>query len=219
MSIEIKNPGRMTTQKYVVEKVGRLPQKRGYDIIKRIMDFGIAILSLIILIVPMVLIGLMIIMDSSGNPIYAQVRLGLNGKPFTLYKFRSMRLDAEKDGIQWAETDDPRVTKIGRILRDYRLDELPQLWNIVRGDMSFVGPRPERPEYYDLFDTYIDGFRQRMMVMPGLTGHAQIHGGYDLLPEEKIVYDIEYIKKRSLWFDAKCILGTVKTVLKRDGAH
>lgn len=219
MSIEIKNPGGRTTKKYVVEKIGKLPRKKGYDIVKRIMDCSIALVSLVFLAIPMLLIGVMIILDSPGNPIYAQVRLGMNEKPFTLYKFRSMRLDAEKDGIQWAESADPRVTKIGRILRDFRLDELPQLWNIVRGDMSFVGPRPERPEYYALFDTYIDGFRQRMMVMPGLTGHAQIHGGYDLLPEEKIVYDIEYMKKRSLWFDAKCILSTVKTVLKREGAH
>lgn len=219
MSIEIKNPGKKTTQVYNVEKIGKLPQKRGYDMAKRIMDFIIAFVGLIVLLIPMVIIGIAIMIDSPGNPVYAQVRLGMNEKPFTLYKFRSMRLDAEKDGIQWAETNDPRVTKIGRILRDYRLDELPQLWNIIRGDMSFVGPRPERPEYYDLFDTYIDGFRQRMMVMPGLTGHAQIHGGYDLLPEEKIIYDIEYMKNRSMKFDWKCIIGTIKTVLGREGAH
>lgn len=219
MSIGIKSPGKEPTQKYVVEKIDKLPRKRGYDTVKRITDFMMALVGLVVLIIPMVIIGIVIVIDSPGNPIYAQVRLGMNEKPFTLYKFRSMRMDAEKNGIQWAETDDPRVTKIGRILRDYRLDELPQLWNILKGDMSFVGPRPERPEYYDLFDTYIDGFRQRMMVMPGLTGHAQIHGGYDLLPEEKIIYDIEYMKNRSIRFDWICIIGTIKTVLGREGAH
>ena len=99
------------------------------------------------------------------------------------------------------------------------MDELPQLWNILIGDMSFVGPRPERPEFYELFDLYIDGFRQRMLVKPGLTGLAQVSGGYELLPEEKIVYDLEYIKNRSFGLDAKCILRTFGVVFGCRGAH
>ena len=219
MSVKVKKPGSEPTKIYTVEKIDKLPRKTLYMIEKRLFDIVIALAAIIVLLIPMLVISIMIVIDSPGNPIYSQVRLGLNEKAFVLYKFRSMRMDAEKHGIQWAETDDPRVTKLGRILRDYRLDELPQLWNILKGDMSFVGPRPERPEYYDLFDTYIVGFRQRMLVMPGLTGHAQINGGYNLLPEEKIIYDIEYIKKQSMKFDFKCIIGTVKTVLKREGAH
>ena len=96
--------------------------------------------------------------------------------------------------------------------------KLPQLWNILIGQMSFVGPRPERPEFYDAFDTYIDGFRQRMLVKPGLTGHAQVNGGYELLPEEKIVYDLEYIKNRSIRFDFSCVYRTFAVIFQRKGA-
>ena len=127
-----------------------------------------------------------------------------------------MRMDAEADGAQWAYSDDPRVTRVGAFLRKTRMDELPQLVNILKGDMSIVGPRPERPEFYDVFDTYIYGFRQRMLVRPGLTGYAQVVGGYSLLPEEKIVYDLEYIKRRSLLFDMKLILYTVVVVFRGD---
>lgn len=193
--------------------------KIGYRIIKRSFDFFAALLGLIVLLLPMIVIAFLIRIDSRGNPIYRQTRLGKNEKPFTIYKFRSMRLDAEKDGPKWAEDDDPRVTKIGKILRKTRLDELPQLVNILLGQMSFVGPRPERPELYAVFDTYIVGFRQRMSVVPGLTGYAQVNGGYDLLPEEKIVYDLEYIKNRSCRMDLLCILKTVKIVLTHDGAR
>ena len=108
------------------------------------------------------------------------------------------------------------MTRIGRFLRKTRIDELPQLVNILKGDMSIVGPRPERPEFYDVFDTYITGFRQRMFVKPGLTGLAQINGGYSLLPEEKIVYDLDYIKNLSLRTDAGLILRTVLVVLHGD---
>jgi lipopolysaccharide/colanic/teichoic acid biosynthesis glycosyltransferase len=130
-----------------------------------------------------------------------------------------MYIDAESKGPQWADKDDWRCTRVGRILRKVRLDELPQLWNILRGDMSFVGPRPEREYFYDLFETYIPGFRNRMAVKPGLTGWAQVNGGYDLGPEEKIVYDMEYIANQSLLFDMKCIFKTVKLVFSHEGAR
>jgi lipopolysaccharide/colanic/teichoic acid biosynthesis glycosyltransferase len=116
-----------------------------------------------------------------------------------------MRIGAENGGMQWASDDDPRVTKVGKWLRNTHLDELPQIVNIILGQMSIVGPRPERPEFYDFFDTYIVGFRQRTLVVPGLTGYAQVNGGYDLKPEEKIIYDIEYIRNRSLKMDMLCI--------------
>ncbi|MBE6985710.1 MAG: sugar transferase [Ruminococcaceae bacterium] len=203
----------------VTEKLGKLPPKRGYRFCKRVLDFLFALILLVILTLPLLILAPIVWIDTKGSPIYRQKRLGLNGKPFTLLKIRSMRADAEKDGIQWAATDDPRITRFGKILRATRMDELPQMWNILIGQMSFVGPRPERPEFYDAFDTYIDGFRQRLLVKPGLTGHAQVNGGYDLLPEEKIVYDLEYIKNRSLKFDFKCIWETIAVVLGKKGAH
>ena len=203
---------------FVTEKLENLPPKRGYRFTKRLLDVVFAFLLLTLLLVPMLLILLIVWIDTKTNPIYRQTRLGLNEKPFTLLKFRSMRKDAEQNGAQWAATDDPRVTRFGRILRATRMDELPQLWNILIGQMSFVGPRPERPEFYDAFDTYIDGFRQRTLVKPGLTGHAQVNGGYELLPEEKIVYDLEYIKKRSIRFDFSCVYRTFAVIFQRKGA-
>ena len=201
--------------RYIAEKVER-PDRKLYFFAKRSADIVCALLAMILLLTPMLVIALVIRADSPGSPIFRPVRLGLDQKPFVLYKFRSMRMDAERDGAQWAANDDPRVTRIGRFLRKTRIDELPQLVNILKGDMSIVGPRPERPEFYDVFDTYITGFRQRMFVKPGLTGLAQINGGYSLLPEEKIVYDLDYIKNLSLRTDAGLILRTVLVVLHGD---
>ena len=201
--------------KYIAEKVEK-PDRKLYFFVKRSADIVCALLAMSLLLVPMLAIALLIRADSPGSPIFRQVRLGRDQKPFVLYKFRSMRMDAERDGAQWAANDDPRVTKIGRFLRKTRVDELPQLVNILKGDMSIVGPRPERPEFYDVFDTYIAGFRQRMFVKPGLTGLAQINGGYSLLPEEKIVYDLDYIKNLSLRTDAGLILKTILVVVHGD---
>lgn len=214
---EILNLQRFADNKvrYIAEKVER-PDRKIYFFAKRSADIVCALLAMILLLTPMLVIALIIRADSPGSPIFRQVRLGLDQKPFVLYKFRSMRMDAERDGAQWAANDDPRVTRIGRFLRKTRIDELPQLVNILKGDMSIVGPRPERPEFYDVFDTYITGFRQRMFVKPGLTGLAQINGGYSLLPEEKIVYDLDYIKHLSLRTDAGLILRTVLVVLHGD---
>lgn len=122
-------------------------------------------------------------------------------------------------GARWASEDDPRVTKVGRFLRTYRLDEIPQFFNVIKGDMSLVGPRPERAVFYDLFDPYIHGFRQRMLVKPGITGLAQVMGGYDLKPAEKILFDVEYIKNASLRLDFSILLRTVRTVLTGEGAR
>ena len=146
-------------------------------------------------------------------------KLGKDGKPFTILKLRTMRLDAEKNGPRWAETNDSRCTRLGRFLRKTRIDELPQLWNILRGEMSFVGPRPERAYFYDQFEQYIPEFRNRLAAVPGLTGWAQINGGYTLRPEEKIVYDMEYIKECSLRMDVKCLLMTVPIMLTHNGAR
>lgn len=190
-----------------------------YLFFKRAMDIAVALVAGVVLLIPMVIIGILIKLDSDGPVLYRQERLGKNGKPFMLYKFRSMILDAEADGPQWAKVNDDRCTKIGYVLRQSRLDELPQLINILKGEMSLVGPRPERPYFYEKFEEYIPGFSNRLLVTPGLTGWAQVNGGYNLGPEEKIIYDMEYISKRSLWMDVKCILLTFGVIFSHDGAR
>lgn len=190
-----------------------------YLIVKRLFDVTASFLAGVILLVPMLLVAAVIRMDSEGPALYRQERLGKGGKPFILYKFRSMRMDAEIDGPQWAKADDVRCTRIGRILRRTRMDELPQLWNIFKGEMSFVGPRPERACFYEEFETYIKGFEKRLQVTPGLTGLAQVNGGYDLEPEEKIVWDMKYIRTRGPWVDLQCLLKTVALVFNHKGAR
>lgn len=192
---------------------------RGYLFIKRLFDVTVAFVTGIILLVPMIVIALLVKIDSKGPAFFRQERLGLNGKLFTIYKFRSMRMDAEVNGPQWADKDDQRCTKLGKLLRKTRLDELPQVLNILRGDMSLVGPRPERAYFYDKFEEYIPGFRQRLQVLPGLTGYAQVNGGYDLSPEEKLAYDMEYIEKRCVRMDIACMVKTVRLIFTHEGAR
>lgn len=197
----------------------RISERWTYLAVKRAFDIIFALIGLIVLAIPMAIIAIIIVCDSPGRPIYSQERLGKDGKPFLIYKFRSMVLDAEKNGPRWADKKDLRCTRFGTFLRKTRLDELPQLWNILKGDMSFVGPRPEREYFYNEFEKYIEGFSNRLAVTPGLTGHAQVNGGYDLLPEEKIIYDMEYIEKRSIRMDMLCILKTIRVILFGDGAR
>lgn len=207
------------TGEYLVESLGNIPSKPFYTFVKRMVDIIVAACGMIVLAVPMLIIAIGVKVTSSGPVFYRQERLGKNGMPFMMAKFRSMKEDAEADGAQWSQgDDDPRITKFGNFLRKTRLDELPQLWCIFTGKMSIVGPRPERKVFYDVFETYIHGFHERLKVKPGLTGLAQVSGGYDLKPEEKITYDIEYIKKRSLILDIKIIIRTVKVVFTHEGA-
>jgi lipopolysaccharide/colanic/teichoic acid biosynthesis glycosyltransferase len=197
-----------------------MPKKKpGYLLLKRSADVLFSLMLGILLLLPMLVIALWVRLDSKGPALFKQERVGKNGKSFVMLKFRSMGLDAEKDGPQWAQKEDDRVTKAGRILRATRLDELPQLWNIFVGHMSFVGPRPERECFYEEFETYIHGYRNRLVVRPGLTGWAQVNGGYDLAPEEKIVYDMEYIEKRSVGMDWRCIFRTIRLVFTHEGAR
>ena len=186
---------------------------------KRVMDIVLSLIAFIVLLIPLVIIAVIIRLDTPGPVIFKQERLGLNRKPFVMYKFRSMYINAEENGPQWAKKDDSRVTKVGRFLRNTRLDELPQLWNIIRGDMSIVGPRPEREYFYGIFEARIPYFGKRMLVKPGLTGWAQVNGGYELMPEQKIEYDLEYICNRSLKIDIICILKTFNLVFTKEGAR
>lgn len=167
----------------------------------------------------MAVCGLLIKLEDGGPIVYRQTRLGQDKRPFQIYKLRTMRTDAEKDGAQWAAKDDQRVTKIGRFLRRTHLDELPQFFNILKGDMSLIGPRPERPELTDHFESEIPGFTNRLMVKPGLTGLAQVNGGYDISPEEKLRYDLEYIWNQNVFLDVKILMQTVWVTLTGKGAR
>ena len=201
------------TKEYEVESLGELPRKPIYDLMKRCMDVVFSALLLLLLAIPMGIIGIAVVATSKGPALYKQERLGKDGKKINICKFRTMTMDSEIDTIRWSYDDDPRVTALGRVLRKYHIDELPQLWDIFRGVLSFVGPRPEREVFYDAFEVYIHGFRERLKVKPGLTGLAQITGGSTMPPEEKIVCDVEYIRNRSIVLDLKLIIKTVIVVL------
>lgn len=190
-----------------------------YIFVKRGMDITFSIIGLI-LTLPIVLITILfIIIESSGSPFFFQERVGLDGKTFKIIKLRSMRLDAEKNGAQWATKNDPRVTKVGLFIRKTRIDELPQLINVLTGDMSLIGPRPERPMFTEQFEKEIPGFKNRLLVKPGVTGWAQVNGGYDILPKEKLELDVYYINNASLLLDVKIIEKTVWTVFTGEGAR
>ena len=178
----------------------------------------------IILTAPLMLLTALAVRLSSPGPIlYRQVRVGLGGKPFTLFKFRSMRADAEAGtGAVWAAKDDPRVTIVGRIIRKIRFDELPQLWNVLKGEMSIVGPRPERPEFVETLIEKVPYYRQRHAVRPGITGWAQISYKYGDTVEDtmiKLEYDLYYIKHRSFSLDLYIIFHTLKAMLLSRGAQ
>lgn len=206
------------TGEYFVEQIGDIPKKPIYTAVKRIFDIFASAVAMVILAIPMAIIAVLIKINSPGPAFYHQERLGLNGKKIDVIKFRTMKVDAEASGAQWSQgDDDPRIFPLGRTLRKFRLDELPQLAAVFTGQLSWVGPRPEREIFYDEFETYVHGFHERLKVKPGLTGLAQVNGGYDLRPEEKIIYDVEYIKKRSLWLDLKIMLKTVGVILMRGG--
>lgn len=192
---------------------------KAYLFFKRAFDIVFAIVVGLVLFLFIPIIAIAIKLDSKGPVLFKQERLGKDEKPFMMYKFRSMYIDAEKDGPQWAIASDQRATRVGRFLRKTRIDELPQMWNILVGDMSLVGPRPEREFFYSEFERDIPNFRDRLAVKPGLTGLAQVNGGYELDPQSKLDYDIEYMGSRSILLDIKCILKTVKLVFTHDGAR
>ncbi|MCD7857136.1 MAG: sugar transferase [Clostridiales bacterium] len=207
-------------EKIMIRRINQPQSRLAYRCAKRTLDLVASLIGSVLLIPPMAVIAVAIKADSKGPVLYKQERLGTNGKPFTLYKFRSMRVDAEANGAQWATDHDERCTAVGAVLRLYRLDELPQIpFNILPGTLSLVGPRPERKVFYDKFATYIDGFEQRLYVKPGLTGLAQVSGGYDLLPEEKIIYDLEYIENLSMKTDIVILFKTIAAILNQKGAR
>ena len=207
--------------------------------LSRGLNFLLALLALIVLSPVLVLIALAIKLTSRGPVLYTQERVGLDrragardgthprrrrdlgGQPFTIYKFRTMRVDAEREsGAVWAAPQDPRVTPVGRLLRQYRLDEIPQLLNVLRGEMNIVGPRPERPTIFAELREHIAEYPLRQRAKPGITGLAQINHHYDRSVEDvrtKVSYDLEYIRRQSLREDLRIMLKTIPVILLRRG--
>ena len=188
--------------------------------IKGVMDIIVTGLLSLLVSPLMIFVGLIIKLDSPGPIFYSQLRTGLYGKPFRVYKFRSMYQDAEKRGAQWASQRDPRITRVGYWLRVLRIDELPQIWNVLCGEMSLIGPRPERPEFDVKLKEAIPYYEMRYLVKPGITGWAQVLYPYGSSLEdayEKLSYDLYYIKNYSLWLDMVIVLKTIRVVLLGKG--
>ena len=201
---------------------GRGRQARLSGFARTALHRGVALVGGIVSLPIALLTAVLIKLESSGPVLYKQERVGKNGRPFTLLKFRSMRADAEKDGPVWAQTGDDRVTRVGRVIRTIRVDEIPQFWNILKGEMNFVGPRPERPHFVAQLAEEIPFYEQRHLIAPGLTGWAQIKYPYGSSIDDarqKLQYDLYYIKNQSLVLDAMILFETVKTILFGRGAR
>ncbi|NLC29811.1 MAG: exopolysaccharide biosynthesis polyprenyl glycosylphosphotransferase [Chloroflexi bacterium] len=197
--------------------IERTPTSGLYRLFKKIMDFILSLMGMVVLGILYPIIAILIRLDSKGPIIFRQTRLGLRGKPYTIFKFRTMKdnQDMEKEAMV-TTTNDPRVTRVGHLLRKTHLDELPQIANVLRGEMSFVGPRSERSELVRVFQREVPFYRARMLVKPGITGWAQIHQAYAETVEEtaiKLEYDLYYIENASILMDISIMLRTVTAVL------
>ncbi len=210
--VELEDVDELWFLKHVAQ--GRRP---GYEFLKRVVDILASLILLPIALVISVLTVAVIKLDDNEEIFYTQERVGKNKKPFVMYKFRTMRPDAEKDGVRWTVENDTRITKVGGFLRKTRIDEIPQIINVLKGELSFVGPRAERPEFHQLLKREIPFYERRYLIKPGLTGWAQINYTYGSSVEdtkEKLSYDFYYLKRRSLIFDVGIILKTVNLVLR-----
>ena len=189
--------------------------------LRRFLDFLGAVFLMLVLLPLFSVIAIAIKLESKGSVFYSQIRVGIDGREFRIFKFRSMFQDAEKNsGPIWAQKDDPRITSVGRFMRLTRIDELPQLMNILKGDMSFIGPRPERPFFVDSFKQQIPLYQNRLKTKPGVTGWAQVKWRYDESLEdvrEKLNFDLYYINNHTLWLDIKIFFLTLKTILLQKG--
>lgn len=193
--------------------LGRYNPTPEYAIAKRAFDIILSALGILVLS-PALLIITIAVKSDGGPALYKQTRLTKDGKEFQVLKFRSMRVDAEKDGVARLSTGDidPRITKVGRVIRKIRADEFPQLFNILKGDMSIVGPRPERPEIAAQYEEDLPEFKLRLQMKAGLTGYAQIYGKYNTTPYDKLLLDLMYINHPTIWQDLKICFATVKVL-------
>ena len=190
--------------------------------VKRAVDLCISLTGFAVALPLMVVIGLLIKLDSPGPVVYRQVRVGLRAQPYTIWKFRSMFTDAEKGGARWTSEKDPRISRVGRWLRKWRLDEIPQLINVIRGEMSMVGPRPERPVFVQELRGVIPYYDIRHTVRPGITGWAQTQFRYGASAEDshvKLQYDLYYVKYMSFGLDLRILIETIRVILRGEGAR
>ena len=197
-------------------------RNRSYGPFKRILDLLIVLVVIPLSIVAGLVAAVAVKVSSQGTMIYKQRRVGRAGKMFTLYKLRTMYVNSESEGPRFASLDDPRITPVGRFLRKFRLDELPQLWNVLRGDLSLVGPRPERESFVEEFIREIPFYSDRHLVRPGITGWAQVNFAYAETVDqtrEKLKYDLFYIKHMSVWMDMRILLRSVATVITGSGSR
>ena len=196
--------------------------KASQQILRRIVSMVVSFIGLLMCLPFIPFLILAVRLTSPGPIFFRQTRVGLRGRPFTVIKFRTMRQDAEAKGAVWATKNDPRVTSLGRFMRKTRLDEIPQLWNVLRGDMGFVGPRPERPEFVQWLSSEIPFYELRHIIRPGITGWAQVRYQYGATLEEtkqKLEYDLYYVKHLSIGLDLLIMFETVKTIILRWGAQ
>ncbi|WP_297560967.1 exopolysaccharide biosynthesis polyprenyl glycosylphosphotransferase [Meiothermus sp.] len=199
-----------------------LLRPKDYIGIKRIWETALVLFTLPIWVFLAGLIALLVRLDSKGPILFKQRRIGLYGQPFEMYKFRSMYADSESNGPRFAQVGDSRVTRVGAILRKFRLDEIPQLWNVIKGDMSLIGPRPEQEAFATQFAQEIPFFETRHFVRPGLTGWAQVVHGYtsdQSGAKEKLAYDLYYVKNFSFWLDLLIIIKTLSVIFRGFGAR
>ncbi len=187
-----------------------------YDSLKRIFDIMLSIVGLLITFPILLVTVVLIVLESEGGWLYKQQRVGINGSVFMIYKLRTMYNNCSEG---WTERNDPRITMVGRFIRKTRIDEIPQLVNVLKGDMSLIGPRPERPLFESMIVKELHGFRERTKVKPGITGWAQVNGGYNLSHAEKLEMDLYYIRNRSFLLDAKILLLTFIVVIAAKGAR
>ncbi|MXO95392.1 TIGR03013 family PEP-CTERM/XrtA system glycosyltransferase [Erythrobacter aquimaris] len=201
---------------------GFIAGQRISAVAKRIFDIVVSLAVLLLTLPLIVLFAIFVKLESKGSAFYRQERVGLYGQTFQIPKLRSMRQDAEADGIKWAEKDDPRITRVGRFIRMVRIDELPQLWSVLKGEMSFVGPRPERPQFVAELDEKLPFYAERHMVKPGITGWAQINYPYGASIDDargKLEYDLYYAKNYSPFLDLLILLQTARVILWPEGAR
>ncbi len=194
----------------------QLTRREPYFVTKDLFDWSAAAVGLVLLVPIMLIIAVLVKLTSHGPVFYRQIRVGINNQPFMIYKFRSMSVDAERNGAQWARRNDPRVTPLGRFLRRTHLDELPQLINVLKGEMSLVGPRPERPIFVSELSAKIESYPLRLRVKPGITGLAQVHHKYDESIEDvkvKLAYDLRYVETCNFLTDIKIIWNTFWSLL------
>ena len=221
-NLEESLTGRVKSRYFYENDLGTLQPSEIYRIAKRLIDIIAVLITLPIVLCVMFITAIAIRLESKGNILFIQKRVGQGGKEFNLYKFRSMCQDSEKDGAKFATKNDMRITRVGKFIRKTRIDELPQFFNVLKGDMSLIGPRPEQKVFVDKFIQEIPFYNYRHIVKPGISGWAQVIQGYTADVDDtkvKLQYDLYYIKNFSIWLDILIVFKTIKTMLTGFGAR